>query len=78
MVRIPVYLRNMYDAKHLVQIAGGCEHDVNLICGRYVIDAKSMLGVFSLPEFGQVEMEVYEEEEKAVREKLEIFRLIRK
>ena len=78
MIRIPVYLRDMYDAKHLVQIAGSCEKDVNLICGRYVVDAKSMLGVFSLPAFGQVNLEVYDEEEESVMEKLEMFGLIRK
>ena len=52
MVRIPVYLNNMTDAKHLVQIAEACKNDVDLICGRYVVDAKSMLGVFSLPQSG--------------------------
>ena len=51
MVKIPVYLRDMYDAKHLVQIAESCRGDVDLLCGRYVVDAKSMLGVFSLPTF---------------------------
>ena len=51
MIKIPVYLRDMYDAKHLVQVASGCRKDVELICGRYIVDAKSMLGVFSLPTF---------------------------
>lgn len=46
MIKIPVYLRDMYDAKHLVQAASGCRKDVELICGRYIVDAKSMLGVF--------------------------------
>ncbi len=78
MVRIPVYLRDMYDAKHLVQIAESCENDVDLLCGRYMIDAKSMLGVLSLPMFEQVELEVNDEDEDAVREKLESFCLIRK
>ena len=41
----------MCDAKHLVQAASGCEKNVDLICGRYIVDAKSMLGVFSLPTF---------------------------
>lgn len=45
---IPVYLRDMQDAKHLVQAAEACKK-VDLLCGRYVVDAKSMLGVFSLP-----------------------------
>ena len=31
MIKIPVYLRDMYDAKHLVQAASGCKKDVDLI-----------------------------------------------
>ena len=56
MIKIPVYLRDMCDAKHLVQAASGCEKNVDLICGRYIVDAKSMLGVFSLPTFDDVEL----------------------
>ena len=78
MVKIPVYLRDMCDAKHLVQAASGCEKNVDLLCGRYVVDAKSMLGVFSLPTFEQVEMGVGEEEAEFAREKLESLNLIRK
>ena len=78
MIKIPVYLRDMYDAKHLVQAASGCKKDVDLLCGRYVVDAKSMLGVFSLPTFEQVEIGVGEEESEFVREKLESLNLIRK
>ena len=51
---IPVYLRDMQDAKHLVQAAEACKKEVDLLCGRYVVDAKSMLGVFSLPCFDDV------------------------
>ena len=76
MVKIPVYLRDMYDAKHLVQIAESCRGDVDLLCGRYVVDAKSMLGVFSLPTFEQVEISVGEEEAEFAREKLESLNLI--
>ena len=58
MIRIPVYLRDMYDTKHLVQAASGCQKDVDLICGKYIVNAKSMLGVFSLPTFDNVELSV--------------------
>ena len=33
MVKIPVYLRDMYDAKHLVQIAESCS--TLLLCRAY-------------------------------------------
>ena len=58
---IPVYLRDMQDAKHLVQAAEACKKEVDLLCGRYVVDAKSMLGVFSLPCFDDVKMRVEDE-----------------
>ena len=77
MIRIPVYLRDMYDAKHLVQVASGCQEDVDLICGNYIVDAKSMLGVFSLPTFDNVELGVTDNEERKLREKLESLKLIR-
>ena len=77
MIKIPVYLRDMYDAKHLVQAASGCKKDVDLICGRYLVDAKSMLGVFSLPTFDTVELGVEEEDEEKLRETLESLNLIR-
>lgn len=77
MIKIPVYLRDMYDAKHLVQAVSGCRKDVELICGRYIVDAKSMLGVFSLPTFDNVEIGAEEEDVKELREKLENLNLIR-
>ncbi len=77
MVKIPVYLRNMNDAKHLVQAASGCKKDVDMVCGRYIVDAKSMLGVFSLPVFDNVELGVEEDEEQELREKLRTLNLIR-
>ena len=77
MIKIPVYLRDMYDAKHLVQAASGRQKDVELICGRYIVDAKSMLGVFSLPTFNNVEIGAEEEDVKELREKLENLNLIR-
>lgn len=78
MVKIPVYLRDLRDVKHLVQAASGCQKEVDLICGRYIVDAKSMLGVFSLPTFQCVELGVKEEEEQKLTEMLESFHLLRK
>ena len=77
MIKIPVYLRDMYDAKHLVQAATGCKKDVDLICGRYIVDTKSMLGVFSLPTFDEVELGVENDEEEKLRKTLEGLNLIR-
>ena len=61
----------------LFRSASGCRKDVELICGRYIVDAKSMLGVFSLPTFDNVEIGAEEEDVKELREKLENLNLIR-
>lgn len=42
------------------------------------MDAKSMLGVFSLPTFQCVELAVKEEEEQKLTKMLESFHLLRK
>ena len=78
MIKIPVYLRDMCDAKHLVQAASGCEKNVDLICGRYIVDAKSMLGVFSLPTFDDVELGVEEEDEEKHQENTGKFKAYQK
>ena len=47
------------------------------MCGKYLVDAKSMLGVFSLPQFDNVEMCVDDSEKDKVYEKLEQMNLLR-
>ena len=67
----------MCDAKHLVQAASGCEKNVDLICGRYIVDAKSMLGVFSLPQFDNVELVLHSNEIENVKIQLSKFNLLK-
>jgi len=41
-------LNSINDVKNFVNIVGKYEHDVDLTSGRYVVDAKSIMGIFSL------------------------------
>lgn len=77
-MRIPVCIKSMRDTKHLVQAAECGKKDVDLICGRYVVNAKSMLGVFSLPRFDQVDINVDESDFETIKEQLQKYDLIRK
>lgn len=43
MISIPVVLKSMIDAKNLVKVAGTCDFDIDLLWGRYVVDAKSIM-----------------------------------
>ena len=56
----------MQNASKLVSIAESISYDVDLCYGRYIVDAKSMLGVLSLPDFayGELQIPVENEDEK--------------
>ena len=47
-MKIKVTLGTMQNASKLVSIAESISCDVDLCYGRYIVDAKSMLGVLSL------------------------------
>lgn len=42
------YIKSINNAKELVNIASKYNEDIDLVSGRYVIDAKSIMGIFSL------------------------------
>ena len=63
----------MQKASKLVSIAESISYDVELCYGRYIVDAKSMLGVLSLPDFAYGELQIpveTEEEKRWILEKL--------
>ena len=48
MKSVKVNINSIEKVKSLVNIVAKFEYDVDLISGRYIIDAKSIMGVFSL------------------------------
>ncbi len=43
-----IQLRTIADVKEFARIVNACDVDIDLSSGRYVVDAKSIMGVFSL------------------------------
>lgn len=43
-----VYLNKIEDVKEFVNLMCGFSTDSDLVSGRYVVDSKSLLGIFSL------------------------------
>lgn len=43
-----IQLKTVNEVKRFVDIMTQCSYDVDLLSGRYVIDAKSLMGIFSL------------------------------
>lgn len=61
---VKVFFGTMQNARKLVSIVEQIPQDVELCAGRYVVNAKSMLGVLSMPEFGTGELHVHTDNEK--------------
>ena len=48
MKSMTIQLKSVNDVKDFVGIVNNFTYDVDLVSGRYVVDAKSIMGIFSL------------------------------
>ncbi len=48
MTRLRLVLKTIHDVKEFVQIVNHFDYEIDLSSGRYVVDAKSIMGIFSL------------------------------
>jgi phosphotransferase system HPr-like phosphotransfer protein len=51
------------DVKKFVSIAMNCDCDVDLVSGRYVVDAKSIMGLFSLDLSSELVLMIHTDDE---------------
>ena len=58
MKKVTVSLASINDVKSFVNIVSKHDFDVDLISGRYVVDAKSIMGIFSLDLSKPIDVEV--------------------
>ncbi|MNI84639.1 PTS HPr component phosphorylation site [compost metagenome] len=61
MVTKKILLKSVDDIKSFVDQASLVECEVDLISGRYTVNAKSIMGVFSLDLTGTVTINIYED-----------------
>ena len=54
-----ITLNSINDVKSFVNIVNRYEYDVDLTSGRYVVDAKSIMGIFSLDLSKPIKMEIH-------------------
>ena len=57
-----IMLHSINDVKTFVNAVNKYDFDVDLTSGRYVVDAKSIMGIFSLDLSKPIKVEVYSEE----------------
>lgn len=58
MPRFPLTLSSVNDVKRFVDLAVTCPCDVDVISGRYLVNGKSIMGLFSIDLSQPVEVEV--------------------
>ena len=62
MTVLKISLVTIDQVKRLVDLVSKVEGDVDLVSGRYTIDAKSIMGIFSLDISKPMELRIYREE----------------
>ena len=59
MKSLVIKLDTINDVKNFVNIVSKYDFDVDLVSGRYAVDAKSIMGIFSLDLAKSIKMEIY-------------------
>ncbi|MCL2057551.1 MAG: HPr family phosphocarrier protein [Oscillospiraceae bacterium] len=54
-----ILLKSINDVKDFVNVSNKYDFDVDLTSGRYVVDAKSIMGIFSLDLSKAIKVEVH-------------------
>lgn len=70
MKSVNVSLFSNTDVKDFVNIVGKYDFDIDLVSGRYVVDAKSIMGIFSLDLTKPIEVQFHTDNADEIIEEL--------
>lgn len=59
MIKITIMLSTISDVKEFVNITNRYDFDIDLVCGRYAVDGKSIMGIFSLDLTKPIELQAH-------------------
>ena len=62
MTTAKIRINAINDVKDFVTIVSRCPYEVDLISGRYSIDAKSIMGIFSLDLSNDLELKIHSDD----------------
>lgn len=62
MKKVNVRLMTINDVKDFVTAANYCSYDIDLISGRYNVDAKSLMGIFSIVPSENLECQIFSDD----------------
>ncbi len=75
MQNFKVHLKSINDVKEFVRVVNDFPYDVDLASGRYIVDAKSIMGIFSLDLTRPIDVEIHCENCSDLIERLMPFRI---
>ena len=58
-----IMLNTVADVKEFVNLVSGCAYEVELVSGRYAVDAKSIMGIFSLDLSKPIDLSIHAEDD---------------
>lgn len=70
-----IYLKSITEVKEFVRIVNDYPFDVDLISGRYTVDGKSIMGIFSLDLALPIAVEIHSDEAQQLIQHLAPFRM---
>jgi phosphotransferase system HPr-like phosphotransfer protein len=73
MQKFKVHLKSINDVKEFVRIVNEFPYDVDLASGRYIVDAKSIMGIFSLDLARPIEVDIHSQSCSDLTERLKPF-----
>lgn len=73
MTTTTVRLSQIDDVKNFVNIIMRFDYDIDLKSGRYAVDAKSIMGIFSLDLSKPIELQAHTEDAEALFEAIDSF-----
>lgn len=73
MKSLVIKLDTINDVKNFVNTVTRFDFDVDLVSGRYAVDAKSIMGIFSLDLAKPIKMEIYSDDCEAFLNEVKAF-----
>ena len=73
MCKFTIQLKSVNDVKDFVRLVSDTSYEVDLTSGRYIVDAKSIMGIFSLDLTKPIAVEIHGEAGEDLKKRLEIF-----
>lgn len=70
-----IMLNSINDVKNFVNIVNKYDFDVDLTSGRYVVDAKSIMGIFSLDLSKPIQVDIHSEIAQALYAEMSQFKI---